>query len=292
MKPVILLVLNVLLALPLRAQDYEIRLHRPRHVGQKEKISVLARISESSSIWLNGKEIRPEKKDTTVALEGITTDLAIHPKGKPNRVSVEIGKLERTENGVKTEVLPPGTAVIAYATNGSTAFQIKGNEVGSNIFRALSLVINVSVDDWTIDEVYGTSERKKVGDTWNANISALEKMLKSRPDPTMIMTNVAGRTTLKDVLKDPSGDRLLVEIETSANFLPTKERPGVTVAPPGMLMKMTVTGEFPTNSTRQTVAESVKWNMSGRMLMDSKLKGAEVRMNTIRTVSQRTSPIP
>ena len=129
-----------------------------------------------------------------------------------------------------------------------------------------------------------------MGETWNANAPALEKMLKTRPDP--IMTNIAGKATLKDVLKDPSGDRLLVEIETSANFLPAKEEPGPTVVPPGMLMKMTVTGEFPTNSTRQTVAESVNWNMSGRMLMDSKLKGAEVRMNTIRTVSQRSSPIP
>ena len=130
-------------------------------MGLKEKISVLARISESSSMWLNGEEIRPEKKDHDRCFEGITTDLAVNPKGKANRASVEIVKLERTENGVKTEILPPGTAVVAYATNGSTAFQIKGNEVGSNIFRALSLVINVSVDDWTIDEVYGTSERKK-----------------------------------------------------------------------------------------------------------------------------------
>lgn len=282
--------LIVLLALPLNAQDYEIRLHRPQHVGQKDKISVLARISESSAMWLNGKEIRPEKKETTVALEGITTNLAVTAKGKPSRVSMEIVKLERTANGVKSEVLPPGTVVVAYATNGTTAFQIKGNDVGANIFQALSLVVNVSVDEWTSDEVYGTSERKKVGDTWKANATALNEMMKSRPDT--IVTNIAGKATLKDVLKDPSGDRLLIEIETTTIFLPAKEEPGPKVVPPGMLMKMTVTGEFPTNSTRQTVAESVNWNMSGRMSMDSRLKGAEVRMNTIRAVSQRISPIP
>ena len=100
-------------ALPVLAQDYEIRLHRPDRVGDKTKFSVVGKNRQEMTAWADGKKILEENKDLAVNFEGIGTVLEVSPKGKAKRLSLQVDKLSATEGKIQKELLPRGTVVVA-----------------------------------------------------------------------------------------------------------------------------------------------------------------------------------
>ena len=285
------LCLALVAALPVFAQDYEIRLHHPRRVGSKNKVSAIGRDLQEMSMWSEGRALREEKKELTVEMDAVSTVLAVGPKGKPTSLSLQIQKLTKMDAGIQKELLPRDTVVTASRVGKKTSFEVNGQAVDPDVTQALELVVSVSnpdLDD-TDDDLFGTRERKRVGDSWDANQAAVAKLLMS--DPRMTVKDIIGKATLKELIKDASGQRLLVAFEVTGKTVPATPAPGASSQGGTIVMKGTA--EFPLDPSLPRVKETAEMNLSARMTGKQNPNGPEVerRMTLKRSTTVKITPI-
>jgi hypothetical protein len=192
---------------------------------------------------------------------------------------VQIDKLLKTESGVTKPLLPSDTKIVASKGSKKTAFEVNGKAVEPEVEQALGLLImlgNNDEDNRTDDELFGTRERKRVGETWDANPKALARLFKR--DGPLAAKDLVGKVTLKDVLKDSSGARLLVGFEVTGNVAALKPPPGMTVQEGTMRMKGT--REFPVEASASLsqAKETMEMTMSMRLTGKPHPSGPEVEM--------------
>ena len=270
-------------ALPVLAQDYEIRLHRPDRVGDKTKFSGVCKNRQEMTAWADGKKILEENKDLAVNFEGIGTVLEVSPKGKAKRLSLQVDKLSAMEGKIQKELLPRGTVVVAANVAKKKVFEVNGKAVQPEVARALQLVVSVGSDDHTDDEMYGTRERKRVGDSWDVNRTALMEELSG---PNMSVNDIRGQATLKNVLKDAEGTRLFVTFEMTGEGV-TAAGGGSMVPGTPTLLKFTRTGEFPTDPSLPCVAETMEASFSARGKRRPAPNGPEMEIRMDMQLSQK-----
>jgi hypothetical protein len=150
------------------AEDYAILLTRSEKVGDRYRIDARGRSRQQQRISLGGKAAGNEDKQLDVHLVALATVLAVDEKLEASRVEYRVESCRQSSSG-KTEevVVPPGTKILAESRDGETTFTVAGRPVPSEVEEALKVVISVhSSDSPTDDEVFGTRERKRVGDKW------------------------------------------------------------------------------------------------------------------------------
>lgn len=160
------------------AQDYEIRLHRPVKVGQKFRMSSVGHYLEKSTGTISDKIILQEQNEFSLEFESLVTVLETDKKGDPKRVSLTIEKCIKIEEGVRKSLVSKGTIIIGFSKDKEDVFEINGNPVDSEIQELLAEVITLSRPFSTDDDVFGTKERKKVGDSWKVNAELAAKDLR------------------------------------------------------------------------------------------------------------------
>jgi hypothetical protein len=284
------LCLALLAALPVIAQDYEIRLHHPQRVGSKNKVSATGRDLQEMSMWSEGRALRQEKKELSVEMDAVSTVLAVGPKGKPTRLSLQIQKLTKMDAGIQKELLARDTVVTASRAAKKTSFEVNGQAVEPDVAQALELVVSVGnpeLDD-TDDDLFGTRERKRVGDSWDANQAAVTRLMS---DPRMTVKDITGKATLKELIKDASGQRLLVVFEVTGKTVPANPAPGASSQGGTIVMKGTA--EFPLDPSLPRVKETAEMNLTARMTGKQNPNGPEVerRMTLKRSTTANITPV-
>lgn len=259
------------------AQDYEIRLHRPHRVGEKEKVSIIARQTSDMSALSGGQTVKSEKRDMTVELDGVCTVLAVSPKGKMTRASYQIGKLTKLEGGVSNQVLPRDTVVVVSRSGNKKVFEVDGKVVEPEVAEVLGLVISGPAErDRTDDELFGTRERKRVGESWPISEASLKEMLSNSK---MEMKEMSGKVTLMEVLTNAPGPRLFIIFQITGK--PTASAPEATLTG---TMDMNGSGEFPLDLAKPRVKEKLDMTLSTRV----KRGAMDVRMELKQSLTSTT----
>ena len=161
------------------AQDYEIRLERPDPVGSRLHLSMVGKESTSQVVKQGDKVIEEKNTKYTVEAELVVTVLALSTKGKNTRIKLEVEKLTRIEGDARRELLPKGSVVTASWDGKEQAFEMAGGALDPDTEESLKLLDLVTEDPNgpTEDEIFGTKERKKVGDRWEGNSELMAKQL-------------------------------------------------------------------------------------------------------------------
>lgn len=155
--------------------SYQIVLDRPTRVGATYDIVSTGHNVERVVIT-NGKTILENKTtEVRVAIEASATVLAIDEHSRPAKVKLKLVSLTIATGNDETNPFPPGTELIAEADGGAKRFAVDGKAVTETIGKALSLVHAVGSTDETNDDVLGTKETKKVGDSWPVNAAFAAK---------------------------------------------------------------------------------------------------------------------
>jgi hypothetical protein len=160
------------------AQDYEIRLDRPDPVGSKCHLTMVGKQSTSQVIKQGDKVLEDKSSKFTVEAELVATVLAVSEKGAHTRVKVEVEKLTRIEGDARRELVPKGSVITAAWDGKEQAFEMVGglDPDTEDSLRLLNLV-SENPNGPTDDEVFGSKERKKVGDRWEGNSGLIAKDL-------------------------------------------------------------------------------------------------------------------
>jgi hypothetical protein len=190
------LVLGLLLALPapVAAEDYPIHLTRTVPVGHRDFVTGSHQAQVLMIMNANGREIKEEKNEIDRYV--ISTEvLEVGSKGKPTRMDVMVHKLTRESAGTTTALLT-GAHVIARIQDGKKVLELRGQPLPKEVADALGHAVNLQVGEAGVsdDDVFGSAERHRIGDTWPANAEAAIKDASS--GFSFAPEDFAGTTTL------------------------------------------------------------------------------------------------
>lgn len=249
----------LLLAGLAHAQDYEIRLNRPSKVGDRYHIVTTCSDNSSAIATVDGQAMPPRNELIEAELAGDIEVLEVTPKGQSAKYNLVIEKFVRTD-AKGGELLPAGTTVLVEFVGGRTTFKVGGEPTGRLVSRVLEMAaVNAHSDDKAMDDqVFGTTERKKVGDSWpiNAAVAAadLVKMnIPATPD------KLSGQTTLAEALQQDGQKVLRLTGSMEMNGVSPQLPPGVEVQKSSLVA--TMSGLFPVDLTKQAVQAGTSMTM-------------------------------
>jgi len=264
------------------AADYEIRFQRPVAVGDTYHATGTGSDEQSMIASVDGQVVQKREEKYSVEYAADCEVLALTPTGRAAKAKLTITKLVRTSGGQTTELLPAGTVVTAEHVGRRTTFQQGDNAVAPLVSAALTtLGVNMASDNQANDDqVFGTPDRKQVGDSWpiNAELAAADLAKMGIPATA---ENLTGRTTLAEVVSQDGGPVLRL----TANI----DLKGVTPPlPPGLEVKSSVfttamSGLFPVDATKRVQQEGTS------ILMEIKADGTNNGRTMAMTMTKKTT---
>jgi hypothetical protein len=242
--------LAMLLAPAVFAQDYEIKLTRPKKAGEEYNLQVTGKQYKDTTTTSNGAVVQNEKADTSIQCSGVLKIIEVDAKGQETKTAFTIDKFTKTEDGKDSEVLPKGT-VITSSQAGKAVHMVNDQPVDPSASELLNMVIELSKGEKADDDtVFGAKERKKKGDSWDVNGDEAMKSFEETGDGVK-PGNFAGKTTLEDV----TGDTLKITSHFTTNFQPPLP-PIFTVD--SSSLEASMSGLFPIDATKCRPEESTK----------------------------------
>jgi hypothetical protein len=220
------------------ADDYVIRLTRPSKVGDRVRIDARGSTREQERITV-GDQVQKDDKDLSVHLVAAATILAVDSKADATRIEYLIESCQKTSAGKTEEVLPAGKRVVAESNaEDETVFTVDGDPALEDISKALAVVISAHTPGApTDDEIFGTSERKRVGDTWTIHTATTAAYL-SKAGLKVSPENLKGTVSLDAAKTVGSVKALALSAHLSAQ--------GMTMDAPDFMQleKSSMKGEF------------------------------------------------
>ena len=165
---------------PLLAQDYEIRLHRPRDHREKYHLSASGRSARTQVVKSGDKILKNDAVKFSVECDCAVTILGVDDKGKPSKLSLQIEKLTRTDDAGAKELVGKGSVVTVSMKDGNEVSEMDGHRLPLPAQEAITVILPLDPNGPTDDELFGTSGRKKPGDHWDVNTDMMVKDLPRR----------------------------------------------------------------------------------------------------------------
>ncbi|HEX5221606.1 MAG TPA: hypothetical protein VFZ59_18725 [Verrucomicrobiae bacterium] len=189
------------IAVSATGQDYAIKMQQPLKVGQRYKFTAVASEASDNSMTSGSRVLKEEKEELSVEMESEVTVLAVDAKGRATKQSHRIIKL--LQGAEKKPVLAAGTKVIASRSDQKKEFEIGGAPAPVAVAKVLNLAVEITPGGPTDDEIFGTKERKKVGDQWPLNEAlALQGAKEILAASGATVRSVKGTTTLQKVTNE------------------------------------------------------------------------------------------
>lgn len=156
-------------------REFEVRLAREVKVGDKYAVTSDGAMTRRLKVSSGGQSQDQPEEGVGIHLEGTIEVLALDSIGEESKVSCTVDKCTRITTEGETELLKKGTVFIAEGKGKDTVFSLKdGGELSKEAKEALDLVISLDTNDKvTDDQMFGTKEKKKVGDSWPADAKAV-----------------------------------------------------------------------------------------------------------------------
>ena len=237
------------------AQEYEIRLARKAKQGEKFRLSTTGLHSEKMVALVGNKPVNAKSDEFSVDLVASVTVLETNDQGDMTRYALGVEKCVITANGSGKALAVPGTIIVAAAEGPGMLFKINDTLVDPLTAKALEIVLPPPVKGVTDDDVFGTREKKKVGDSWDINAQVAAASFKEALNLSAAKEDIKGASTLDGVVKGAKEDYLVVSAWLSVDKF-SLPLPNVTLQS-GQL-KAVFSGRFPINQAHQSLEQSLK----------------------------------
>jgi len=279
---VVISMVLLFLAVSVHAQDYEIRLQRPKTAGQTYRMSVSGSENNRMTMNINSKTEQKKSENKAIDFESIVTILEIGKKGAPVKELHKIVKCERLENDSRLALVPPGAVVTAFIADKKQQFTIEGTEVSPEAKEVLDMVITLDDVDFSDDEAFGTKERKKIGDSWPINMKlAMEELRSSGMD--FSKGDFSGKVTLAGIGGKDATPYLILNGEIVINQLEIPVGPEVyTDKSHG---RFTFTAKYPLDHTMGVLEEMSNFSIDATMKNKPEEESSDI---TVRVYAEQT----
>ena len=186
---------------------FAIHMHRESKVGQKFRLAIKASMQLVIERHV-GTRSEKEKEVFDTDFAGVVTVLKTTKGGGKKKVLIVIEKFIITEEDFTFEGMPKGTRLVASLKDREVIFAeaLEGQEDGKPVAEGIELdalqqVISLDDEgDVTDDDIFGSKEKRKVGDKWPVNKDkAIEDFRKD--DIVIFADRFKGETKLAGVVK-------------------------------------------------------------------------------------------
>ena len=144
--------------------DYEIRVARPSHVGERTAVVVDAKIDESNKTFTEHVLLKHEEKHFRLHFDALAEVREVDAYGAPSRTDFTIRAFTKDDDSL---VSPGKHLVIASAPKKSDAVvDIDGQPASPEMRALVDEVVPVGRGVGDADTVFGVRDRKRVGDAW------------------------------------------------------------------------------------------------------------------------------
>ena len=235
------------------AAAHEIRLHRPVRAGQSYRMAAVGRQEARRVVTSGGKVVQDKARSFSVDFESVVTILKADANGKSLRQKHVVVTCTRFQDGRRTTLIAKGKVVIASAREADTAFDIDGRPVDKDVAEALSLVVGLSRDTPTDDQLFGTPDRQRVGQSWPVNATLAAAGMRKRKLPVKD-EDVSGTVTLEKLTKVGHTDCLQIAVDLAAKNLPLPLPRDVAIQRAELQVKLL--GFFPIDASRQPIEKT------------------------------------
>lgn len=246
---------------PVFAQDYEIRLTRPDKVGEKSEVIISGEMSEQMTMTSQGKILQEKKSSLSATFQGTTTVLKVDDLQRATELKLLVSKCHKKMDGnaAEEEVLAKGTQIVVRRRDSDMEFLIDGKVVSKDIAKVLGLFFSLPRSQVTDDDIFGTKERKKVGDSWAVN-SKLAAKDGASAGIKVDAENITGSTKIEEVVV-VSGKKCLrlsgkMELSNVAPPLPA----GMAVEKSNM--SVSFSGVFPVDTSIGRLSQKMTMTMA------------------------------
>ena len=277
--------LVLLFAPALFAQDYAIRLARPLKPGDELKLSVTAKMAQTTTQAVNDGAPQERKQEVSVQFDGTEKVIAVDANGKETKVTLTADKFTQTVGGGDpTDVVPKGTVIDCAVVDAKPDFQIDGKPAEHAVSQAASMVVDLSHGQHTDDEVFGAKEHKKKGDSWDMNTD-LAKADLGNSAAGAEFSDLTGKTTLDDV----TGDTMKVTAHMTGKLKPPLP-PALTIDDTSF--EVTFTGVFPVDINKCQLEQTQALSMTFSAHADAPSGGKVIIKSTVnQSVTRKTTPV-
>ena len=241
---------------PASAQQYEIHLTSDDHVGDRYRLIASARHAEQLTTYVNSAPVKNRTDEFATELISSVTVLETTGDQIATKLALVIEKCIITRGGERRPLIDAGRIVIATREGYGADFKMDDVPVDPTTKKALSMSVNFDVAGISDDDVFGTREKKGVGDSWDINAAPVVKSLGEALKLSTGTGNVKGATTLEGVVKTGEEERLIVSAWLSIDSFSVPLPDGFKIEE-GQV-KGSFFGKFPVNAVRQDFEKSGK----------------------------------
>ena len=228
---------------PTEQPTYPIHIHTRSTVGERFRIERSTAIVRSSSTdWDGADDQTPVEREAASGYHTVLDKemLAVDAEDDAAAEKTIVRSWTRTRvDGKEEQVMPPGTEVVARAPAAGSdepEYTLNGRPAPQDKRAQLDLIAHVSGPDqkWHEQEMYGSSEPRKVGESWPVNAAAVAANLRRHDGQQVTDADVSGTVTLTGVetINDIPCLRLEGE-DTVRNYRPSAGRRTAATTRPG-----------------------------------------------------------
>jgi hypothetical protein len=157
------------------------------------------------------------------------------------------------------ELLPPGTQVVVRLQANRKVFLIDGQPAPSNAQKMLGHLLSLPQVEATDDDVFGTNERKKVGDNWNVRGTEAVRDLAAR-GLTVKAENIRGSMKLEKAAVVDGISSLSISGRMDVDRIAPPLPPGFFVEKANA--SAVLSGEFPVDTSLGRLSETASMTIA------------------------------
>jgi hypothetical protein len=158
---------------------YRVVLDRHQQVGDKRRLEAQAREVAESTFFEGGRRVQHNIDVKAIRFEGQCLTRAVNTLGNAIAVSCEANVLDDQRRGAR--LLSSGARVVIERrpNRADTKVTVDGTPASIEVRDALDLVLGLTENDESDDDVFGSPEPVSVGDSWPIDGDALGRQLET-----------------------------------------------------------------------------------------------------------------
>lgn len=287
---VLALLAGTLLSRIATAQEYDIHLTADGKVGDKYRLTSTGRNSEKMTMLVGNEAVNNRTDEFTTDLVSSVTVMEAKDNRIATKLALVIEKCSITKAGETKSLIETGRIVIATREGEEEIFKIDDVPVDAITKKALSITVPLDDVDVTDDDIFGTREKKSVGDSWKINAALAVKSLEDALKVSTSTANVKGTTTLEGVVKTGREEHLIVSAWISIDSFSVPLPNGFKIQ--DGQVNASFSGKFPIKPTRERFEESLKMTAGFTAVgpSDPKSQGLVIQGFMERSVSRQMEP--
>jgi len=231
-------------------------MERPEKAGAKYELTAHGSTSERMVLNVQQQVVKEDGLTISGELAGIITILETDELMREKKIKLTITRCVMSKNSkaYENDVLKKGTEIIARLDNHKETFLVNDKPVPEEVDKFLGLFISANRSRLSDDDVFGTKERKKVGDSWPVNSTLAARDLTGDGMP-VATENVKGSTKLEKLV-DVDGIKCL---HLTGNLQINHMNPPM---PPGFILETSnltglFSGDYPVDASMAPLSKSM-----------------------------------